>query len=98
MYLRRVASDRWPVWAMMARSETPAAAAAVARPARCEWPASRRKRNSGPGRNFKRAHLVHIPAVGEAVDARADQGSSRPQARSAIALVLPPCSTRFRCL
>ena len=39
MYLRRVASDRWPVWAMMARSGTPAAAAAVARPARSEWPA-----------------------------------------------------------
>jgi len=31
--------DRWPVWAMMARSGTPAAAAAVARPARSEWPA-----------------------------------------------------------
>ena len=39
MYLRRVARDRWPVWAMMARSGTPAAAAAVARPARREWPA-----------------------------------------------------------
>jgi len=27
MYLRRVARDRWPVWATMARSGTPAAAA-----------------------------------------------------------------------
>ena len=32
MYLRKVARERWPVWAMMARSGTPAAAAAVARP------------------------------------------------------------------
>lgn len=39
MYLRRVATERWPVWAIMARSGTPAAAAAVARPARSEWPA-----------------------------------------------------------
>src|SRR5208282_5960808 len=37
MYLRKVARERWPVWAMMARSGTPAAA--VARPARREWPA-----------------------------------------------------------
>ncbi len=29
----------WPVWAMIARSLTPACAAAVARPARKEWPA-----------------------------------------------------------
>ena len=26
MYLRRVARERWPVWAMLARSRTPAAA------------------------------------------------------------------------
>ena len=30
IYLRRVPSERWPVWAMMARSGTPAEAAAVA--------------------------------------------------------------------
>jgi hypothetical protein len=39
MYLRSVARLRWPVCAMMARSLTPAAAAAVAMPERRLWPA-----------------------------------------------------------
>lgn len=34
MNLRTIGKLLWPVWSMIARSETPAAAAAVARPAR----------------------------------------------------------------
>src|SRR5690606_2982957 len=40
MYRRTIMTDLCPVWAMMARSLFPAAAALVARPARREWPAN----------------------------------------------------------
>ncbi len=39
MYLRATATLWWRVWRMMSRSSAPAWAAAVASPARSEWPA-----------------------------------------------------------
>jgi hypothetical protein len=39
MYLRTMFADLWPLWAMIDRSEAPATAAAVTRPARRLWPA-----------------------------------------------------------
>ena len=38
MYLRTIAVERWPVVIMIERSLLPARAAAVAKPARREWP------------------------------------------------------------
>jgi hypothetical protein len=38
MYLRTIAPERWPVWFCMLRSDAPAIAAEVAKPARSECP------------------------------------------------------------
>ncbi len=38
MYLRTIAADRWRVWRMISRSSMSTIAAAVANPARIEWP------------------------------------------------------------